>query len=177
MTVSVNNNLVGPKTSSGGGGTGSQGPAGPTGPQGPQGIQGLTGPQGPQGIQGTTGAQGPAGIVPPVVVPASEALSAGDFVNLYSNAGTTNARRANAAGKPAHGFVLTAVASGSNASVNTVGVNTAVTGQTIGDVFLQATAGQAGSVAPTTTGQIVQNIGTALSDTSINFVPKLAISI
>lgn len=154
------------------------------GPQGVQGIQGLKGDtgadgiQGPTGQKGDTGAQGIPGIVPALTVLTSEALSAGDFVNVYNNGGTLNVRRANAAlGQRAHGFILTSVLSGANASVYTIGVNTAVTGQTIGDVFLQTSPGQAGSAVPTDSGQIVQNLGTALSATSINFESKLVITL
>lgn len=133
---------------------------------------------GPPGQKGDPGSQGTPGIVPALTVVASEALSAGDFVNLYSNSGVLNARRASAAlGYRAHGFVLAAVTNGGNASVNTIGVNTAVTGQTIGDVFLQPTAGQAGVTPPSGSGQIVQNLGTALSATSINFESKLVITL
>jgi hypothetical protein len=133
---------------------------------------------GPQGQKGDPGSQGTPGIVPSLTVVASEALSAGDFVNLYSNGGTLNVRRANAAtGLRAHGFVLSAVASGANASVNTIGVNIAVSGQTIGDVFLQTSPGQAGATVPSGSGQIVQNLGTALSATSINFESKLVITL
>jgi hypothetical protein len=112
------------------------------------------------------------------VAVASEALSAGDFVNFYSNGGTLNVRRANAAlAQRAHGFVLAAVSTGANASVYTVGVNTAVSGQTVGDVFLQTSPGQAGSVVPSGSGQIVQNLGMALSANSINFESKFVVTL
>lgn len=103
-------------------------------------------------------------------VTASEALAAGDFVNIWNSSGA-KVRKADAtvAGKEAHGFVLAAVASGSAASVYFEGTNTAVTGQTAGKVFLSTTAGTATSTAPLGSGNLVQVIGFATAPTSINF--------
>lgn len=100
----------------------------------------------------------------------SEALSAGDFVNIWNSTGA-KARKADAtvAGKEAHGFVLVGVGSGAAATVYFEGTNTAVTGQTPGPVFLSTTAGQAAAAAPTGTGNVVQRIGFAVSATAINF--------
>jgi hypothetical protein len=104
------------------------------------------------------------------VMVASEALSAGDFVNIWNSTGA-KVRKADAttSGKEAHGFVLSAVASAGNATVYFEGSNTAVTGQTPGGVFLATTAGGATSTAPIASGNIVQGIGFATSTTSINF--------
>jgi hypothetical protein len=100
----------------------------------------------------------------------SEALAAGDFVNIHNSSGA-KARKADAttAGKEAHGFVLGAVGSAASATVYFEGVNTAVTGQTPGPVFLHTTAGGASSTAPSASGNIVQRIGIAISATEINF--------
>lgn len=106
------------------------------------------------------------------VIQASEALAAGDFVNVWNNAGAFRARKADAsaAGKEANGFVLAAVANGANATIYSEGSNTQVSGQTAGAVFLSATtAGQATATPPSAAGQVVQRIGTAVSTTSINF--------
>lgn len=102
---------------------------------------------------------------------ASEALSAGNFVNIYNNAGIANARKADAttSGKEVHGFVLAAVASGASATVYFNGTNTAVTGATPGNVFLATTAGSFTSTAPSGAGNVVQYIGCAVSATAINF--------
>lgn len=104
-------------------------------------------------------------------ISASEALAAGDFVNVWDSAGAFKVRKADAtvAGKEAHGFVLAAVASGSDATVYFEGTNTQVTGQTPGDVFLQTTAGVGGSAAPSASGNVVQQIGIAVSATAVNF--------
>jgi hypothetical protein len=108
----------------------------------------------------------------------SEALAAGDFVNIH-NSGGARARKADAAvaGKHAMGFVLTGAASGAEAAVYFEGSNTAVTGQTPGDVFLSTTAGLATSTAPSGTGNVVQPIGVATSPTSINFQYNRAITL
>ena len=63
-------------------------------------------------------------------VVASEALAAGDFVNVWNDAGAFKVRKADAttAGKEAHGFVLAAVASAGTATVYFEGTNTQVSG-------------------------------------------------
>lgn len=100
----------------------------------------------------------------------SEALSAGDFVNVWNSTGA-KVRKADAtvAGKHAMGFVLAGVGSGAPAVVYFEGTNTAVTGQTPGDVFLSTSAGVAASTPPSAAGNVVQAIGFATSATSINF--------
>lgn len=103
------------------------------------------------------------------VVTASEALAAGDFVNIWNNTGA-KARKADAttASKEAHGFVLASVANGAAATVYFEGSNTQVTGQTAGNVFLSTTPGLATSTAPSAAGNAVQRIGVATSATNIN---------
>ena len=103
-------------------------------------------------------------------VAASEALAAGDWVNVWSSTGA-KVRKADAttAGKEAHGFVLAAVSSGANALVYFEGTNTQVTGQTPGPVYLQTTAGTGGATIPSASGNVVQNLGVALSATEVNF--------
>ena len=110
------------------------------------------------------------------IFPASEALAAGALVNIWSNAGTPNARNANAtdATKPAQGFVVAAVAALANATVYFPGqIVTGIAGLTIGAaVFLSAaTSGGVTSTAPVATGNLVQQVGTALSATSFVFNP------
>ena len=105
---------------------------------------------------------------------AFEALSAGDYVNVFSNAGAFNVRRADASvvGKHAMGFVLAATSIGTLATVYFEGSNTAVTGQVVGNVFLsQTTVGAGTPTAPTSTATtgISQLIGYATSATSVNF--------
>ncbi len=119
----------------------------------------------------------PAGLGADIVsVPASEALSAGAMVNLYSNAGATNARNADASvasgGKKVSGFVLAAVSASATAAVYRNGLNTSQTGLTPGaDYYLAATPGGITATAPTTAGQTQQYVGTAITATSIDIQP------
>ena len=109
-----------------------------------------------------------------VTVTASEALSDGDFVNVYDDGGTAACRKADAttAGKRAHGFVLASVAGSAPAIVYTSGINGHVTGQTAGPVFLQTTAGTVGATVPSSIGQVVQTVGYATSATEVVFQPQ-----
>lgn len=104
-------------------------------------------------------------------VQASENLAAGDWVNVWSDSGAFRVRKADAsiAGKEAHGFVLSVVTSGNDATVYFEGTNTQVTGQTPGPVFLQTTAGLGGATAPSGSGNVVQHVGIAVSATEVNF--------
>ena len=103
-------------------------------------------------------------------ITASETLAAGDWVNVWNGAGA-EVRKADAttAGKEAHGFVLSAVTSGNPATVYFEGTNTQVTGQTPGPVYLQTTAGAGGTTIPSASGNVVQQIGVAVSATAVNF--------
>ena len=121
----------------------------------------------------------PVGVAADVaLVMTSEALAAGDFVNIWNSTGA-KARKADAttAGKKAMGFVLAAFSSGTTATVYFEGSNTQVSGQVAGDVYLQTTAGTAGATAPTATGNLVQNIGFATSATSINFQSQPSVTL
>ena len=122
----------------------------------------------------------PVGVAAEVAtIAASENLAAGDFVNIWNSAGTAKARKADGStsGKIAHGFILSAVTSGNNATVYLPGsTNTQVTGQTPGTVFLSAsTPGAPTATAPSGSGNVVQELGTALSATAIIFYPKIAL--
>lgn len=103
-------------------------------------------------------------------ISASETLAAGDWVNVWNNSGA-KVRKADAttAGKEVHGFVLSAVTSGNPATVYFEGTNTQVTGQTPGPVYLQTTAGTGGTTVPSAAGNVVQQIGVAVSATAVNF--------
>jgi len=111
-----------------------------------------------------------------VTVVASEALTAGNFVNVYNNGGTPNVRKSDAttAGKEANGFVLAGVASGASATVYLSGLNTQLTGLTAGRYVISTTPGGVVAIAsaPATTGNVVQEIGFAMSATTISFKPQ-----
>lgn len=103
-----------------------------------------------------------------VVLTASEALSAGDHVNIYS--GGVRKADASTAAKEADGFVLAAVSNGAPASVYKEGTNTQLTGLTLGaDLYLSTTPGAVTATPPSAAGNIVQRIGKAVSTTSSDF--------
>ncbi|MCA1842374.1 MAG: hypothetical protein LC792_04140 [Actinobacteria bacterium] len=105
------------------------------------------------------------------LITASEALAAGDLVNVWNSTGA-KVRKADASvsGKEAHGFVLAAVSNAGTATVYFEGTNTQVSGQTPGVVYLSATTpGAAVAAAPSGSGQVVQRVGYATSATAINF--------
>jgi hypothetical protein len=109
-----------------------------------------------------------------VIIQASEALAAGDFVNIWNSTGA-RARKADGSttGREAHGFVLEAVSSGANATVCLSGENTAVTGKTIGaQQFLSNTAGASVEAPLTAAGYTHQRLGVAVSAASIAFRPS-----
>lgn len=106
---------------------------------------------------------------------ASEALTAGNFVNLYNNAGALTVRKADATtnGKPAHGFVLANVLLAGTATIYGLSnANTQLAGLTIGgEYYLSTTPGGViinASFTPVT-GNIVQPLGLATSATELTF--------
>lgn len=107
---------------------------------------------------------------------ASENLSAGDLVNVWNDSGTAKVRKADASStaKRAHGFVLSAVTSGNNATVYMEGTVTGLSSLTLGgNYFLSgSTAGAITTTAPSTAGHIVQQVGVALSATELSFEPQ-----
>lgn len=112
------------------------------------------------------------------VFPASEALSAGDCVNKWNDAGTVKVRKADTNGKPADGYVKTAVASGANATVYSDGINDAVTGLAIGTVYLSSTPGGYSATPPAdASGLVLQELGFANSATSVKFVRGIPVTL
>lgn len=113
----------------------------------------------------------PAGIgADTAAITTSEALAAGDLVNVWSSAGA-KVRKADAttAGKEAHGFVLAAFGSGVAATVYFEGPNTGVTGLTPGPQFLSTTAGLSVTAAPAGAGNVNQRVGVATAAGVLNF--------
>jgi hypothetical protein len=108
---------------------------------------------------------------------ATEAIAAGDWVNVYNNVGTRACRKAIAADatKPAAGFVTAAFSAGATASVYKVGDNTkvALTGFTVADigarVFLSPTVGGGTIKTCPAAGNLLQPLGT-VTDVSGTFV-------
>ena len=115
------------------------------------------------------------------VITASEALSAGDFVNVWNSAGA-KVRKADGStsGKEAQGFVLAAYSSSASATVYRISqLNNQLTGMTPGaKQYLSATVpGGRAETAPSSTGQTVQCLGVAKSATEIIFQPTPSIEL
>jgi hypothetical protein len=114
------------------------------------------------------------------LIEASEALSSGDFVNVWNDGGVAKARKADAttAGKEVNGFVLDAVSSGVDGLVYFENTNTSLSGLTAGDTyFLSTTAGTVSNTPPTGSGNVVQKVGVALAATEITFEPTQTITL
>ncbi|MFA5262350.1 MAG: hypothetical protein WC378_00895 [Opitutaceae bacterium] len=114
-------------------------------------------------------------------MPTSENLSSGNFVNVYFNVGTLTARKADATavGKKAHGFVLAASTSPAANIVYFEGMCSGQSALTLGtDYFLSATTpGTPTATAPSSSGNIVQSLGTAMSATTIASYPGMPITL
>jgi len=106
---------------------------------------------------------------------ASEALSSGDFVNIYDDGGTRKVRKASASAstpRMAGGFVTTGVALNASAEVYTLGENDQLSGLVPGTKYFLSdnTAGTIELTPDTlTTGNLIQCVGYALSTTSLRF--------
>lgn len=115
-----------------------------------------------------------------VVATASEALTAGDFVNLYDSSGL-KVRKADATNstKPANGFVLANVAQDAQATVYLLGeVNTQLSSLTVGaDYYLSTTPGGVTTTPPSTAGNIVQYLGRAHSATAMQFANVVTVEV
>lgn len=108
------------------------------------------------------------------ILPASEALDAGDFVNIYDDAGAAKARKAdNSNGRPADGFVSTAVTVSGDATIYPLdGVNAAMAALLPGKEYWLGTAGDvtATPLDETDAGnanKISQQLGKALTATEL----------
>ena len=104
-------------------------------------------------------------------VMASESLSAGDFVNVFSDAGVPKLRRADASAiaTRAHGFVKSAASEGETVKFYESGPVAGFSGLVIGAIhFLSDTApGEVTDTAPTASGHIAQVVGVAVSTAEI----------
>lgn len=117
----------------------------------------------------------PSGVgVNQVVVPTSENLAAGDFVQIYNVTGTLTGRKAdNSNGRAAWGYVEAAVTSPANATVKRLNTtNASRTGLTGGSEYWLGTAGgvistplDANDVA--NVGKVIQYLGIAKSATEL----------
>ena len=117
----------------------------------------------------------PTGVGPDgKIAEADEALSAGDYVNIFDDGGTVKVRLAdNSNGREAHGFVLDAFAAAAQATVYFEGANTAVAAGTAGS---RAYLGTAGAIIttpldeslPANVGKLHQLLGSYVDTNEIN---------
>lgn len=118
----------------------------------------------------------PTGVGPDTLsVITSENLAAGDLVNVYNNAGALNARKADAtADKEANGFVIVGSTSPAANTVYFTGLDAFQSGFTPGDrLFLSAvTPGKASATPPSAAGQYSQQVGFAVSASTLQFDPQ-----
>ena len=108
------------------------------------------------------------------ILPAGEALDAGDFVNIFDDAGVAKARKAdNSNGRAADGFVSTAVALAADAIIHPLdGVNAAMSALSPGKEYWLGTAGDVTDTPldetdPANANKISQQLGKALSATEL----------
>lgn len=105
-------------------------------------------------------------------LPASEALTAGQVVNVWDDAGTTKVRKANATttGKPCHGWVAASYSLGATAEIFTLGICTSIAGLTAGTTYyLSTTDGTITNGAPANK----QAVGWAIDSTTLYFNPHV----
>lgn len=123
----------------------------------------------------------PVGIGPDAEeIYATEALSAGDLVNIWYNVGETRVecRKADCSnGRRAHGFVLDAVDADATALVYKDATNTSKSGLTAGTIYYLSTGGAVTDTAPSTNGYISQEVGYATTTTALAFEPQQPITI
>lgn len=101
---------------------------------------------------------------------AGEAISAGDFVNIYDDTGTLKVRKADntSASKMAHGYAPAAISMAATGIVILgEGVNANLSSLTKGARYFLGTSGGVTTTAPTSTNTIVQELGYALSATEL----------
>lgn len=108
----------------------------------------------------------------------SEALAAGDLVNIYNANGLARTRKASAtAALEAHGYVTDACAAGMPALVIHAGTDTLQSGLVPGKCWLSSVAGKASNTAPTSVGALVQRVGYATNDHTLEFSSMITIKI
>lgn len=104
----------------------------------------------------------------------SAAISAGQMVSLYDNAGTLTARPADctAVGSEANAFATAAVASSATGVFTMSGIVTGLSSLNPGTTYFLSTVGAVTTTPPATAGNVVQTVGKALSATSLQFNPS-----
>ncbi|WP_257556397.1 DUF2793 domain-containing protein [Sphingobium sp. CFD-2] len=118
---------------------------------------------------------------PSATIQASEALSAGQVLNLYTSGGAARIRKANAtdSSKPANAFTLAAISSGASGAIYFAGqIITGLSSLTPGTTYyLDTTGGALTATPPSSSGNGVQQVGVALSATTLLFNPQTMIEV
>lgn len=131
------------------------------------------------GVNATTSATGFGGAASTITT--SEALSVGNICNVYTSGGAARVQKANATDltKPANAFVTAAFANGASATVYFPGqVVTGLSSLTPGTTYwLDVTGGAITATPPSSSGNGVQQIGVALSASTLLFAPQPMIRI
>jgi hypothetical protein len=122
---------------------------------------------------GPRGLPGPPGGIDAKVLTASEDLTPGSLVNIWMLDGQFVVRRADASSldNKCHGFCPFGANAGSEATCYFSGNLNFLAGLVPGDVFLSTNPGEVTQVAPSGSGQIVQVVGYATSESSCTFEP------
>jgi hypothetical protein len=109
-------------------------------------------------------------------VQTSEAITVGNICNVFTSGGAVRVQKANATDttKPANAFVAATTILGAQAPVSFVGaIITDLVGLTPGTTYyLDTTGGAITAVPPSGAGNGVQEVGVALSSTTLLFHPK-----
>lgn len=118
----------------------------------------------------------------PYPASASEALTAGDFVNVYSSGGVITVRKADGGPNkfPAHGFVLASAGTGATAQVSPLtSVNDALSGLIPGTEYYLSTSAAGGvqTTPPNATNVLRQSLGVAISATAIVTTNAMAVEL
>lgn len=100
----------------------------------------------------------------------TENLSAGEFVNIYDNAGSVACRKADRTnGRQAHGFVIQNFSSAQTAKVYKDSENNALAALTIGAQYYLGTGGAVSLTPPAAgSGHMLQSLGVAMSATEVD---------
>lgn len=110
---------------------------------------------------------------------ATEAISAANFVNIFSSSGA-KVRKANATDdtKPANGYAQAAIGNGSSGAVQGPGKISGLSGLTPGATYyLDTTGGAITTSPPSGSGNLVQEVGVAVSATEMLFHPKVGVTL
>lgn len=113
----------------------------------------------------------PTGVGPAVaVIEASEALAAGDFVNVWNDGGVAKVRKADSAvDRRASGFTKDAVLSGALCTVYFEGQNDDLVGLTAGQKLWLGASGAVQTTPPALPGNVIhQYLGKAISATAMD---------